>query len=63
MTNVDRILDWGELMQMVVLDLIRKVCRTNKTDKGRYIKVIISLLNAPSSVVVYECAGTPVSLS
>ncbi|KAI7756264.1 hypothetical protein M8C21_015498 [Ambrosia artemisiifolia] len=48
---------------MVVLDLIRKVCRTNKGEKGKYIKIIISLLTAPSAAVVFECAGTLVSLS
>ncbi|CAA0821260.1 Coatomer subunit beta-1 [Striga hermonthica] len=63
LTNVDRVPDWGELMQMVVSELIRKVCRTNKAEKGRYIKIIISLLIAPSAAVVYECAGTLVSLS
>ncbi|CAA2999017.1 coatomer subunit beta-1-like [Olea europaea subsp. europaea] len=63
LTNVDRVPDWGELMQMVVLELIRKVCRMNKGEKGKYIRIIISLLNAPSAAVVYECAGTLVSLS
>ncbi|KAL6985089.1 hypothetical protein U1Q18_018467 [Sarracenia purpurea var. burkii] len=63
LTHVDRVSEWGELFQMVVLDLIRKVCRTNKGEKGRYIKIIISLLNAPSSAVIYECASTLVSLS
>ncbi|MBA0564818.1 hypothetical protein Golob_009727, partial [Gossypium lobatum] len=32
-------------------------------EKGKYIKIIISLLNAPSTAVIYECAGTLVSLS
>ncbi|XP_052209409.1 coatomer subunit beta-1 [Diospyros lotus] len=63
LTHVDRVSEWGELLQMVVLELIRKVCRTNKGEKGRYIKIIISLLNAPSSAVIYECASTLVSLS
>ncbi|KAH6801607.1 Coatomer [Perilla frutescens var. frutescens] len=63
LTNVDKIPDWGELLQMVVLELIRKVCRTNRAEKGKYIKIIFSLLNAPSAAVVYECAGTLVSLS
>ncbi|KAG8380310.1 hypothetical protein BUALT_Bualt06G0002300 [Buddleja alternifolia] len=65
LSNVDKVSDWGELMQMVVLELIQKVCRTNKAEKGKYIKIIISLLNAPSAAasVVYECAGTLVSLS
>ncbi|KAK4267696.1 hypothetical protein QN277_024442 [Acacia crassicarpa] len=63
-THVDRINDWGEQLQMVVLELIRKVCRTtNKGEKGKYIKLSISLLNAPSSAVIYECARTLVSLS
>lgn len=48
---------------MVVLELIRKVCRANKAEKGKYIKIIISLLQAPSTAVIYECAGTLVSLS
>ncbi|XP_012834462.1 PREDICTED: coatomer subunit beta-1-like [Erythranthe guttata] len=63
LTNVDRVSDWGELLQMVVLELIRKVCRTNKAEKGKYIKIIISLLNAPSAAVVYARPGTLVSLS
>ncbi|KAL9247228.1 hypothetical protein vseg_020681 [Gypsophila vaccaria] len=62
-THIDRILDWGEQLQMVVLELIKKVCRTNKHEKGKYIKIIISLLTAPSAAVIYECAGTLVSLS
>ncbi|KAK9757140.1 hypothetical protein RND81_01G143100 [Saponaria officinalis] len=61
--HIDQILDWGEQLQMVVLELIKKLCRTNKHEKGKYIKIIISLLTAPSTAVVYECAGTLVSLS
>ncbi|CAI0550558.1 unnamed protein product [Linum tenue] len=63
-SHVDKISEWGEQLQMVVLELIRKVCRTDKGEKkGKYITIIISLLNSPSSAVVYECAGTLVSLS
>jgi coatomer subunit beta len=63
LTHVDRVSEWGESLQMVVLELVKKVCRTNKGEKGKYMKIIISLLNAPSAAVVYECAGTLVSLS
>ncbi|KAK9099811.1 hypothetical protein Scep_023241 [Stephania cephalantha] len=63
LTHVDSVSDWGEMLQMIVLELIKKVCRTNRGEKGKYIKIIISLLNAPSTAVVYECAGTLVSLS
>ncbi|KAL1217444.1 Coatomer subunit beta-1 [Cardamine amara subsp. amara] len=63
LNNVDKVSDWNELLQMVVLELIKKVCRTKPSEKGKYIKIIIALLNAPSSAVTYECAGTLVSLS
>ncbi|XP_010536879.1 PREDICTED: coatomer subunit beta-1 [Tarenaya hassleriana] len=63
LTNVDRVSEWNEMLQMVVLELIRKVCRNNPAEKGKYIKIIIALLSAPSAAVIYECAGTLVSLS
>ncbi|KAJ0464405.1 putative clathrin/coatomer adaptor, adaptin-like, coatomer beta subunit, armadillo-like helical [Helianthus annuus] len=63
LTHVDKVSDWGESLQMVVLDLIRKVCRTNQGKKGKYITIITSLLTVPSAAVVFECAGTLVSLS
>eukprot|EP00252_Welwitschia_mirabilis_P016316 TRINITY_DN359_c0_g1_i3.p1 TRINITY_DN359_c0_g1~~TRINITY_DN359_c0_g1_i3.p1 ORF type:complete len:951 (-),score=183.98 TRINITY_DN359_c0_g1_i3:318-3170(-) len=61
--NLEAVPGWGDLMQMVVLELIRKVCRTNPAEKGKYIKIIIALLNSSSTAVMYECAGTLVSLS
>jgi coatomer subunit beta len=39
------------------------VCRTSPNEKGKYIKVILTLLQSPSTAVVYECAVTLVSLS
>ncbi|KAG2721018.1 hypothetical protein I3760_02G061300 [Carya illinoinensis] len=63
LTHIERVSEWGDMLQMVVLELIRKVCRTNRGEKGKYIKIIISLLNVPSTAVIYECAGTLVSLS
>lgn len=40
-----------------------QVCRTTPAEKGKYIKVILSLLQSSSAAVVYECAVTLVSLS
>ncbi|KAK2432368.1 Coatomer, beta subunit [Trifolium repens] len=62
-SNIYRIIDWGEQLQMIVLELIKKVYRNNKGEKENYLKIIISLLSANSTAVVYECAGTLVSLS
>lgn len=61
--NIDRVADWGDVLQMAVLDLIRKVCRAQPEAKGRYIKIILALLQSRSTAVVYECATTLVSLS
>ncbi|CDY67281.1 BnaCnng54280D [Brassica napus] len=63
LSSVGKVSDWNESLQMVVLELIRSVCKTKPTEKGKYIKIIISLLSATSSAVIYECAGTLVSLS
>jgi len=40
-----------------------QVCRANPAEKGRFIKIILSLLQSNSTAVVYECAVTLVSLS
>eukprot|EP00884_Botryococcus_braunii_P022038 jgi/Botrbrau1/8518/Bobra.0029s0022.1 len=59
----DSVGQMGDLMQIAVLDLIRKVCRTNPAEKGKYIKIILALLQSTSTAVMYECAVTLVSLS
>lgn len=61
--HLDKVSSWGDTFQMVVLELIRKVCRTNPEVKGRYIKIIVSLLSSQYAAVMYESAGTLVSLS
>lgn len=61
--QIDRVADWGDILQIAVLDLIRKVCRTSPDQKGKYIKIILALLQSRSTAVMYECAVTLVSLS
>jgi coatomer subunit beta len=39
------------------------VCRSQPEQKGRYIKIILALLQSPSAAVVYECASSLVNLS
>jgi len=53
----------GESFQLVVLELIRKVCRSNPAAKGEYIRCIFTLLNCPSHAVAFEGANTLVALS
>jgi coatomer subunit beta len=40
-----------------------QVCLSNPESKGKYIKIILALLQSPSSAVVYECAVTLTKLS
>lgn len=61
--HLEQLPNWGDILQMAVLELIRKVCRTSPGEKGRYIKVILALLQSTSTAVVYEGAVTLVSLS
>lgn len=63
LNNLDNVPLWGDILQMTVLELIRKVCRSNPAEKGKYIKIILSLMSSPSTAVVYECAGTLIALS
>lgn len=63
LSNLDQVSGWGDILQMVALELIRKVCNTTPAEKGKYIKVILTLMNSNSTAVVYECAATLTSLS
>ena len=47
---------------MLVCRLVQ-VCRKDPSQKGKYIKIILALLQSISTAVVYECAVTLVSLS
>jgi hypothetical protein len=40
-----------------------QACRLHPSDKGKYIKIILALLQSSSTAVVYECAVTLVALS
>ena len=61
--NLDQIGKFGDGFQLVILELTRKVCRSDPTQKSRFIKVIFQLLNSESAAVSYEAAWTLVSLS
>lgn len=61
--TLDQVSGMGEIIQLIVVELIRKVCRSNPTDRSKYIKCIFTLLSSTSSAVQYEAAGTLVSLS
>eukprot|EP01027_Heterolobosea_sp_BB2_P027070 GEZU01042272.1.p1 GENE.GEZU01042272.1~~GEZU01042272.1.p1 ORF type:complete len:585 (-),score=139.12 GEZU01042272.1:23-1777(-) len=60
---MDTVSNIGDAFQLVLLDCLKKLCRTNPTEKVKYLRVISSLLTSKSPAVLYQCAGTLVSLS
>ena len=37
---------WGDILQLVVLELIRKIVRSNPYEKSKYIRCILTLFNS-----------------
>lgn len=61
--NMEAVSTYGDGFQLVVLELCRKVCRNDPSQKSRFVRVIFQMLSSPSPAVVFEAAGTLVSLS
>ncbi|KAJ3044511.1 coatomer subunit beta [Rhizophlyctis rosea] len=54
---------FDELLQLSIIELIRKECRTPTAEKAKYIQCILSLLHAASPSVKYEAANTLTNLT
>jgi len=54
----------ADILQLVVLDELKKVCKANPLEKGRYMKSIFTLsATSKSQSVLFECASTIVQLT
>lgn len=60
---LDQVTSFGDILQLVIVELIYKVCHANPTERSRFIRCIYNLLNSSSPAVRYEAAGTLVTLS
>jgi coatomer subunit beta len=60
---IAEVTDFGESMQLLVLELIKKVCRTTPSDKAKYIRIIFNFIESPAAAVRFEAAVTLCSLS
>jgi coatomer subunit beta len=54
---------YGDVLQLTVLELVRRLVRVNPSSKSRYIRIVHALLTGASAAVRYEAARTLVSLS
>jgi coatomer subunit beta len=61
--GADAVEEYGAGFQLLVLDLTRRVCRVDPSQKGRFVRLIFQMLNSPDSGVSYEAAWTLCSLS
>uniref|UniRef100_A0A0K8RFJ7 Coatomer subunit beta n=1 Tax=Ixodes ricinus TaxID=34613 RepID=A0A0K8RFJ7_IXORI len=60
---IDQVHTFGDILQLVIVELIYKVCHANPAERSRFIRCIYNLLNSNSPAVRYEAAGTLVTLS
>lgn len=62
-TRMEQVKDYGDGFALLVLELCRKVCRRDPTQKGRFVRLLLGMLQSESAAVGYESAWTLVSLS
>ena len=55
---IEQVQNFGDILQLVIVELIYKVCLANPTERSRFIRCIYNLLNSSSPSVRYEAAGT-----
>lgn len=60
---IDQVSSSGDVFQLVLLNLLRKMCKTNPSEKSKYLRVISSLMESKTNAVVYQCAGTLFAVS
>ena len=54
---------FNDILQLVIVELVYKVCHANPNERARFIRCIYNLLQSSSQAVRYEAAGTLVTLS
>jgi coatomer subunit beta len=58
LANIAQLNSLGDIIQIVALELIRKVCKQNPQEKGSYMGAIFEMLSSTSPSVVFQCATT-----
>lgn len=62
-TCLDQVHTFGDILQLVIVELIYKVCHANPSERSRFIRCVYSLLQSNSPSVRYEAACTLITLS
>eukprot|EP00933_Yihiella_yeosuensis_P040295 TRINITY_DN34578_c0_g1_i1.p1 TRINITY_DN34578_c0_g1~~TRINITY_DN34578_c0_g1_i1.p1 ORF type:complete len:1008 (-),score=269.56 TRINITY_DN34578_c0_g1_i1:146-3169(-) len=59
----EQVSSMGDIFQLAVLELVRKVCRGSNAHKGRFLRIVFNLASSSSTAVSYDCASSLSSLS
>lgn len=62
---LDQVTGFNDILQLIVVELIRKVCKTGvaPAERGKYLKCLFELLKSNAPAVQFEAAGALVSLT
>mmetsp|Transcript_24653 Transcript_24653/g.61827 ORF Transcript_24653/g.61827 Transcript_24653/m.61827 type:complete len:954 (+) Transcript_24653:242-3103(+) len=60
---LDQVSSFGDILQLIVVELIRKVCRHAPGERGKFVRCIHKLLDSDSAAVRFESAGALLALS
>jgi coatomer subunit beta len=63
MTTDDPVQEMGDIFQLIVLEMLRKLCKIEPSQKQRLMNAIFMLSNSKSSSVLFECANTITQLT
>lgn len=59
----DPIYDMGDIFQLSILEMLRKLCKVEPSQKSRLMNAIFMLSNSKSPSVLLECADTIIQLT
>ncbi len=59
----DPVQEMGDIFQLIVLEMLRKLCKIEPAQKQRLMNAIFLLSNSKSSSVLFECANTITQLT
>lgn len=60
---IDQVNNFNDILQLVIVELIYKVCHTNPNERAKFIRCVYNLLQSQSAAVRYDAAGTLITLS
>lgn len=63
MASLDQVCLFDQSLQIITVELIQTICRTNSHEKSAFIRCIYSLLDSKSHAVRYEAARTLIMLT